>query len=194
MIDVEVFNIFYEGANPESKDLMNSSSGGNFTKKKVSEARDILGRLIDAKKACDQPRSILIRGSTNALMEQGDERVEARIDRLEKALLSAIEKNNPPASQEKGKIPGPEEIQPQPYYIPPGDGEFQAQVNLMGSWSPNGNRTLGNQKQTPWRHHSNFRWSDNDPNQPPQQQNTSYSHPPERQSNWSGRNQEGQNN
>lgn len=69
MMDAEIFNIFYEGENQESKDLMNSSSGGNFTKKKISEARDILGRLIDAKKSYDQPRSILRRGSSNAVME-----------------------------------------------------------------------------------------------------------------------------
>ncbi|XP_042024103.1 rust resistance kinase Lr10-like isoform X2 [Salvia splendens] len=36
MVEAEVYNIFYEVVNPESKDLMNSSSGGNFTKKCVS--------------------------------------------------------------------------------------------------------------------------------------------------------------
>ncbi|XP_042019181.1 uncharacterized protein LOC121767039 [Salvia splendens] len=101
MIEAETFYLFYEGANPESKDLMNSSSGRNFTKKKVSEARETLGR---------------------------DERVEVRIDRLEKALLNAIEKSNPPASQEKEKTPGQEETPPQQYYGPR-EGEYQAQGN-----------------------------------------------------------------
>ncbi|XP_042019209.1 uncharacterized protein LOC121767074 [Salvia splendens] len=84
MIEAETFYLFYEGANPE---------------------------LIDAKKAYDNPRNIMRRGSANAVMEQGDERVEVRIDRLEKALLNAIEKS--PASQEIEKTPGPEETPPQ---------------------------------------------------------------------------------
>ena len=51
-----------------------------------------MGRLIEAKKAYDNPRSILRRGSANAVMEQEDKKVEDRIDKLEKALLNAIEK------------------------------------------------------------------------------------------------------
>ena len=51
------------------------------------------------------------RESANAVQEQGEERVEARIDRLEKALLSAIKKKNSPASQEKEKLLGLEKNQ-----------------------------------------------------------------------------------
>ncbi|XP_042023136.1 bifunctional endo-1,4-beta-xylanase XylA-like [Salvia splendens] len=127
------------------------------------------------------------RGSANALREQDDERFEARIDRLEKALLSAIEKANPPASREKEKTPGPGEAPTQQYYGPQ-EGDYHAQVNSMGSWNQ------GKQKDAPWQTHPNFRWSDNDPTQPPPQQNTQCTHQPERQTNWSGRNQEGQNN
>ncbi|XP_042019170.1 AAC-rich mRNA clone AAC11 protein-like [Salvia splendens] len=127
-------------------------------------------------------------------MEQGEERVEARIDRLEKALLSAIEMSNPPASQEKEKTSGPGEAPPQQYYGPQ-EGDYQAQVNSIGSWNLDGSWNQGKQRETPWRTHPNFKWYDNDPTQPPPQQNTrDYSHPPERQFNWSGRNQEGQNN
>ena len=71
--------------------------------KKVSEAREILGRLIDAKKTYDQPRSILRRGLANAVKEQEGEGVGDRIDRLERALLSAIEK------KKKEKLLGQEE-------------------------------------------------------------------------------------
>ncbi|XP_042056338.1 uncharacterized protein LOC121800915 [Salvia splendens] len=181
MIEAEIYYLFYEGANPESKDLMNSSSGGNFTKKKGSVAREILGKLIEAKKAYDSPRNAMRRGSANALREQDDERVEARIDRLEKALLNAIENTNSTASQEKEKPPGPGEISSQQYYGPQ-EGDY------YGSWNP------GRQRDAPWRNHPNFRWSDNDPNQPPPQQNTQLTHQPERQTNWSGRNQEGQTN
>ena len=54
------YYLFYEGANPESKDLMNSSS----------EARDTLGRLIDAKKAYDNPRNLVRMSLENAVQEQ----------------------------------------------------------------------------------------------------------------------------
>ena len=111
MIEAETYYLFYEGANPESKDLMNSSSGGNFTKNKASEARETLGRLIEAKKAYDNPSSILRRGSANAVTEQDDKKVEDRIDKLEKALLNAIEKYNPHAPAENEKPPGLEERQ-----------------------------------------------------------------------------------
>ena len=113
----------------------------------MSEAKENLGRLIDAKKAYDQPRSILRRGSTNAAKEQDEEGVGEGIDRLEKALLSAIEKKNSHASQENEKLPGQEENQPQPYYGPPGDGEYQAHVNVMGNWNQNNQNTSWNQ----WR-------------------------------------------
>ena len=97
--------------------------------KKVSEAREILGRLIDAKKTYDQPRSILRRGLANAVKEQEGEGVGDRIDRLERALLSAIEKKNSFVSQEKEKLSGQEENQLQLYYGPSTDGEYQAQAN-----------------------------------------------------------------
>ena len=76
---------------------MDSSSGENFTKNNASEARKTLGRLIEAKKVHDNPQSIMRRGSSNAVTEQDDKKVEARIDKLEKALLNAIEKCNPHA-------------------------------------------------------------------------------------------------
>ena len=60
MMEAETYYLFYEGANPESKDLMNSSS----------EARDTLGRLIDAKKAYDNPRNLVRMSLENAVQEQ----------------------------------------------------------------------------------------------------------------------------
>ena len=161
-MEAETFYLFYEGANPESKDLMNSSSGRNFTKNKASEAREILGRLIDAKKTYDHPR-IIRRGSANAIKEQEGEGVGDKIDRLEKALLSAIEKKSSPTSQEKEKPPGPEENQLQLYYGPPPDGEFQAQVNAVENWNQTNQNTSWNQwkiKEAPWRDNPCFRWAD----------------------------------
>ncbi|KAL1543936.1 hypothetical protein AAHA92_20847 [Salvia divinorum] len=67
MTEAEIFNNFYEGMTPESKDLVNSSSGGDFSMLRVSEAKRIISRLIDAKKAYDNPRTTMLhRGSVNA--------------------------------------------------------------------------------------------------------------------------------
>ena len=104
MMGAETYYLFYDGANLESKDLMNSSSDGNFTKNKASEARETLGRLIDAKKTYDNPRNLVRRSSANAVQEKEGEGVGARIDRLERALLSAIEKMNSFVSQEKEEV------------------------------------------------------------------------------------------
>lgn len=130
MCEVEVYNIFYEGAYPESKDLLNSSSCGNFTKKRVSEAREILGRLMDSKNAYDSPLTILRRGTLDVASVQSEDRMEARMDRLEKTLLIAMGKGNPPAQADKTKqLPGPEEGYQ--CYNTQGEGEIQAQVNAV---------------------------------------------------------------
>ncbi|KAL1567138.1 hypothetical protein AAHA92_02652 [Salvia divinorum] len=55
MTEAEIYNNFYEGMTPERKDLVNSSSRGDFLRLRVSEAKRIISRLIDAKKAYDNP-------------------------------------------------------------------------------------------------------------------------------------------
>ncbi|KAL1563536.1 hypothetical protein AAHA92_05991 [Salvia divinorum] len=61
MSEAEIYNNFYEGMTPECKDLVNSASGGDFSRLRVSEAKRILSRLIEAKKAYDSPRTSLLR-------------------------------------------------------------------------------------------------------------------------------------
>ncbi|XP_047949242.1 uncharacterized protein LOC125195085 [Salvia hispanica] len=118
MMEAETYYLFYEGAKPESKDLMNTASGGNFTKRKVDEAREILGRLIDAKKAYDSPRTILRSGSADVVTVQSEERMDAQVDarmdvrmeQLEKTILAALGKNDSPGPTEKDKQAlGPED-------------------------------------------------------------------------------------
>ena len=107
---------------PESKDLVNSSSGGDFSKPRVREAKKIVDRLINAKKAYDSLRTTILRWvPTNAAN-----------DKLEKALLNALEKNNQPVPIDKAKLAlGAEEIYP--YYGPTGEAEYPLQVNAVGS-------------------------------------------------------------
>ncbi|KAL1531267.1 hypothetical protein AAHA92_33965 [Salvia divinorum] len=166
MSEAEIYNNFYEGMTPECKDLVNSASGGDFSRLRVSEAKRILSRLIDAKKAYDSPRTTLLRrGTVNAALDQPEDRMEARMDKLEKAIISALEKTKQATPTEKCQVPlGPEESYP--HYNPLAEGEYPAQVYAAGSWNANGSWNPGKQRDTPWRDHPNFRWSDADLNQP----------------------------
>ncbi|KAL1560389.1 hypothetical protein AAHA92_10602 [Salvia divinorum] len=152
MSEAEIYNNFYEGMTPESKDLVNSSSGGDFSRLRVSEAKRIISRLIDAKKAYDNPRTTILRGRST---------------------------KQPTPPEKSNAQPGPEEMYP--YYGPPAEMEYPAQVNAAGSWNP------GKQRDAPWRDHLNFRWSDANQSPPPQRP-ANFPQPPEGQSNWSSRN------
>ncbi|KAL1531261.1 hypothetical protein AAHA92_33959 [Salvia divinorum] len=190
MSEAEIYNNFYEGMTPECKDLVNSASGGDFSRLRVSEAKRILSRLIDAKKAYDSPRTTLLRrGTVNAASEQPEDRMEARMDKLEKTIISALEKTKQATPIEKCQAPlGPEESYP--YYNPLAKGEYPAQVYAAGSWNANGSWNPGKQRDAPWRDHPNFRWSDADLNQPaPQTQN--FPNREEGPSSWASRNSEG---
>ena len=205
MMEAETYYLFYEGAKPESKDLMNTASGGNFTKRKVSEAREILGRLIDAKKAYDSPRTILRRGDADAVTVQNEERVDARVDarmdvrmaQLEKTILTALGKNDSPGPTEKEKqVLGPEDGYN--YCGSQGGMDCPAHINAVGNWNQNNQGNNWNQwkiKDAPWRDNPCFRWSEG--NQNPQLQITNSEGNQGNQGNqpnWSGRSQEGQGN
>ncbi|KAL1531099.1 hypothetical protein AAHA92_33817 [Salvia divinorum] len=190
MSEAEIYNNFYEGMTPECKDLVNSASGGDFSRLRVSEAKRILSRLIDAKKAYDSPRTALLcRGTVNAASEQPKDRMEARMDKLEKAIISTLEKIKQPTPTEKCQAPLGQEESYQ-YYNPLAEAEYPAQVYAAGSWNANGSWNPGMQRDAPWRDHPNFRWSDADLNQPaPQTQN--FPNREEGPSSWSSRNSEG---
>ncbi|KAL1549140.1 hypothetical protein AAHA92_17276 [Salvia divinorum] len=166
MSEAEIYNNFYEGMTPECKDLVNSASGGDFSRLRVSEAKHILSRLINAKKAYDSPRTTLLRhGTVNTASEQPEDRMEARMDKLEKAIISALEKTKQATPTEKCQAPlGPEESNQ--LYNPLTEGEYPAQVYAAGSWNANGSWNPGKQRDAPWRDHPNFRWSDANLNQP----------------------------
>ncbi|KAL1564927.1 hypothetical protein AAHA92_07207 [Salvia divinorum] len=163
MTKSEIYNNFYEGLAPESKDLVNSSSGGDFSKLRLSEARRVMGRLIDAKKAYDNPHAQMLRRvPVHTATDQTDDKMEARIDKLEKAILNALEKSKQPEPAEKAKAPaGPEERYQ--CYEPPMEMDYQHQANAIGNWNSgghwnqNGNWVPSKQRDAPWRDHPNFR-------------------------------------
>ncbi|KAL1563839.1 hypothetical protein AAHA92_06262 [Salvia divinorum] len=185
MTETEIYNNIYEGMTPECMDLVNLASGGDFSRLRVSEAKRILSRLIDAKKAYDSPRkTILHRRTVNAASEQTEDKMEERMDKLEKVILSVLEQTKQPAPTEKCQAPlGQEEAFP--YYGSPVEMEYPAQVYAAGSWNANGSWNPGKQRDAPWRDHSNFRWSDADQNQN-QQGNPADSYVPPHQRGFSG--------
>ncbi|KAL1553575.1 hypothetical protein AAHA92_14234 [Salvia divinorum] len=195
MTEAEIFNNFYKGMTSESKDPVNSSSGRDFSRLRVSEAKRVINRLIDAKKAYDNPRTQAIcRAPVHAAADQADDKMEARMDRLEKAVLNALEKNKQPAPAEKCQAPlGQDEAFTN--YGPPMEMDYQ-QANAMGNWNPGGywNQSGGwvpKQRDAPWREHPNFRWTGPNSNPPPQSSNAQ---PQEERPQWPSKNNEGQNN
>lgn len=87
MSEAEIYNIFYEGMNKETEDLANSSVGGAFPHLRVNRAKEVLRKLLSAKRAYDNPRHPqLRRGVANASEAEQDEKMDIRMDRMEKAL------------------------------------------------------------------------------------------------------------
>ncbi|KAL1548155.1 hypothetical protein AAHA92_16428 [Salvia divinorum] len=212
MTEAEIFNNFYEGMTSESKDLVNSSSGGDFSRLRVSEAKRVINRLIDAKKAYDNPRAQSNhRASVRAATEQAEDKLGARMDQLENAILNALENGSPPLTEKCQAPLGQEEVFPN--YGPQMDYQ---QANATGNWNSRGhwNQNGGwvpRQRDAPWREHPNFRWTESNSN--PHPQPLSNAQPQERspwpsryiegphnwnnrgqgsQPNWSSRNQQSQ--
>ncbi|KAL1555062.1 hypothetical protein AAHA92_15546 [Salvia divinorum] len=194
MTEAEIYNNFYEGMTPESKDLVNSSSGGDFSRLRVSEAKRIINRLIDAKKTYDNPRAQMNRRApVHAAAELTEDKVEARMDRMEKAILNALEKSNQPPPTEKCQAPLDQE-ETFTSYGPPMEMEYQQQANAMGNWNSGGHwnqngNLVPKQRDAPWRDHPNFRWTETNSNPPPQPSNNT--HPQEERPHWPSRNNDG---
>lgn len=95
----------------------------------------------------------------NVYADIAEERMDARMDKMEKALLAAVENNNPPPPQEKvNMVVSEEEVYPN--YGQQGDPDIQAQVSVAGHYNSNGNWIPVRQRDAYWRDHPNFRWSD----------------------------------
>ncbi|XP_042065423.1 sporozoite surface protein 2-like [Salvia splendens] len=133
-------------------------------------------RLLYVKRAYDNPRTLPSRrGMANAAAVGNNDQLESRIDKLEKALLSAIEKSKP-------QVP--------PVNATTVTAQEDHYPNTTGLWNSNRNWNSEKQEDTPWREHLDFRWGERNSNQPNPPQNA-YDGPPaqDSQPNWSGRNQ-----
>ncbi|KAL1559622.1 hypothetical protein AAHA92_09945 [Salvia divinorum] len=194
MSEAEIYNNFYEGLAPESKDLVNSSSGGDFSRLRLSKARKVMERLINAKKAYDNSRAqVLRRAPVHAATDQVDDKMEARMDRFEKAILNALEKNKPPPAEKCQAPLGQEEAYGQ--YGQASEMMDYQQVNAVGNWNPGGhwNQNGGwvpRQRDAPWREHPNFHWAEPNSVPPPQPSNAQAQ---KERPQWPSRNSEGPN-
>ncbi|KAL1563979.1 hypothetical protein AAHA92_06393 [Salvia divinorum] len=83
------------------------------------------------------------------------------MDKLEKAIIPALEKTKQPIPIEKCPVPLGQEESYQ-YYNLLAEAEYPAQVYAAGSWNANGSWNPGKQWDASWRDHPNFRWSDAD--------------------------------
>ena len=102
--EIEVHHTFYEGMNKKTKDLANSSSGGDFTQLRVSEAKKVLRKLLNAKKTYDNARDGYSRERVaSASATDQEERMDLKMEELKKELLTAIKQNTPPPSPTGGK-------------------------------------------------------------------------------------------
>ncbi|KAL1531292.1 hypothetical protein AAHA92_33985 [Salvia divinorum] len=117
--------------------------------------------------------------------------MEARIDKLEKAILSALEKTKQPTPAERNQVQvQADQESAYPYYGPPPEMEYPTQVNAAGSWNANDSWNPGKQRDALWRDHPNFR----NPEGPQQWNNRSQGGNPNwsggNHPNWSNRNQQ----
>ena len=95
---------FYEGMNKETKDLANSSSGDDFTQLRVSEAKKVLRKLLNAKKTYDNARYGYSRERVASVSATDqEERMDLKMEELKKELLTAIKQNTPPPSPTGGQ-------------------------------------------------------------------------------------------
>lgn len=118
---------------------------------------------LSAKRAYENPRDPqLRRGVASVSAADQEDKMELRMDRMEKALLTAIEKSEPPSptlrqiTEQKGQSSN---------YDPPVDMDGMAQVNAARYWNPNGSWNPGKPRDARWRDHPNFRWGEGNQNQ-----------------------------
>ncbi|XP_042035173.1 uncharacterized protein LOC121781504 [Salvia splendens] len=87
---------FSGGILPILKNDLNLAAQGDFSKTAFSQAKNILERLIEAKRSYETSRGQYRRGAVHVAEVRNDKKLEARFEQLEKKLLEAVEKARPP--------------------------------------------------------------------------------------------------
>ncbi|KAG6411806.1 hypothetical protein SASPL_129890 [Salvia splendens] len=74
----EIYSIFYGGLTVDSKNDLNLTAQRDFPKTAISQAKNILERMIEAKRSYETSRGQYRRGTVHAAEARNDEKLEAR--------------------------------------------------------------------------------------------------------------------
>lgn len=176
----DLLQYFYQGMTVDTKNFVNSSSGGDFSRRRVSEAKNIIQSLVDATREYEEPRVTSYKKVAQASSSKFEEKFEERMGRMEQLLSNVVDKV---AIVEKAAIVG------QPANPCGVCGNFghtslqcgrddeglYAQANASHNFyscnDPPAKRDPYSNTYNPgWRDHPNFRWRDSAQKQPQQQQ------------------------
>ncbi|XP_057808698.1 uncharacterized protein LOC131023170 [Salvia miltiorrhiza] len=183
----DLLQYFYQGMTVDTKNLVNSSSGGGFSQNTVSEAKRLIQHLVDATREYDEPRIQMLKKAAQANSSNLDDKFEERLGRIERMLSTVVEKvatAGQPTEKPCGACGNPSHTSLQ---CTGDEEEYQAQANSSHNFYscdaplpslPKRDQFLNNHN-APWRNHPNFRWRDPEQRQqqqppamkPPQQQN-----------------------
>ncbi|XP_057771191.1 uncharacterized protein LOC130991003 [Salvia miltiorrhiza] len=76
----------------DTKNLVNSASGGGFSQNTVSEAKRLIQHLVEATRKYEEPRIQLLKKAAQASSSEFEEKFEARMGKLERMLSTVVEK------------------------------------------------------------------------------------------------------
>ncbi|KAG6421630.1 hypothetical protein SASPL_118187 [Salvia splendens] len=88
--EVEIYSRFYDGMDAKSNDLVNSSSGGNFSQLRLSKVKIVLEKLLSAKRGYDDTSITPLQEKVKSTPTKDDDNLlNSRVDKLEE-ILQAI--------------------------------------------------------------------------------------------------------
>ncbi|XP_057804364.1 uncharacterized protein LOC131019797 [Salvia miltiorrhiza] len=173
----DLLQYFYQGMTVDTKNLVNSSSGGAFSQNTVSEAKRLIQHLVEATREYEEPRIQLLKKAAQASSSDFEDKFEERMGRMERLLSTVVEKvanAGQPTEKPCGACGnfGHTSLQ-----CAGGDRDLQAQVNSSHNFyscsdplHPLPKRDpYSSNYNAPWRDHPNDRWRDQS-NQVQQQQ------------------------
>ncbi|XP_057785553.1 uncharacterized protein LOC131003099, partial [Salvia miltiorrhiza] len=143
----DLLQYFYQGMTVDTKNLVNSSSGGEFSQNTVSEAKKLIQHLVEATREYEEPRTQFLKKVARASSSNFEDKFEERMGRMERMLSTVVEKvanAGQPTEKPCGACSDP--LPPLPKRDP-----YSSNYNAL------------------WRDHPNVRWRDQD-NQVQQQQ------------------------
>ncbi|XP_057803610.1 uncharacterized protein LOC131018945 [Salvia miltiorrhiza] len=102
----DLLQYFYQGMTVDTKNLVNSASGGGFSQNSVSEAKRLIQHLVEATREYEEPRIQLLKKAAQASSSDFKEKLEARMGKLERMLSTVVEKLQQSQAEKKVQIEG----------------------------------------------------------------------------------------